>query len=211
MSVVWFRQWVVDNLYKNEKLSGEFLGSFLLLVIFAKERTINVSYKLTSKPMNKRAIAVVGVLAVLVIGLTVYWQFFGSRPDGINQSAQVIDSQNQGSDEDAQIITALHQFSNGRHTIAGEVDLPTPCHMLNQEVSVSGTAPNELITIAFVTTSQDQTLCAQVLKSTRYKIDFMASETAQIRATWNGVPAILNLVPVSSEESLDSFEVFIKG
>lgn len=158
--------------------------------------------------MNKRNIIVVVVLAILVIGLTVYWQFFAGS-FGVKQSAQVINSQ-QTAPEEARIITALHQYSKGKHTIAGEVELPTPCHVLNQNVTFKSIDP-EIINIDFVTTTKDENLCAQVLTSTRYKIDFVASETASVTATWNGAPAVLNLVPVAAGESLDSFDVFIKG
>ncbi len=156
--------------------------------------------------MNKKTVVSIVVLVVLIIALTVYWQFFSPNKIG-NQPAQVINSQNQ---EEAKIITALHQFSKGKHIIAGEVELPTPCHILTQNVSITGLDP-EHINIDFITTTEDASLCAQVLTSTRYKIDFVASEQAVITATWNGQPAQLNLVPVAEGESLENFDVFIKG
>lgn len=157
--------------------------------------------------MNKKTLGIVVVLAVAVVGLTAYWQFFGGSSS--RQPAQVIDSLQQPTAE-PRIITALHQFSKGKHTIAGEVELPTPCHILNQNVTFTSVDP-EVINIDFVTTAKDESLCAQVLTSTRYKIDFVSSENAQITATWNGEPATLNLVPVGEGESLDNFDVFIKG
>ena len=45
-----------------------------------------------------------------------------------------------------------------------------------------------------------------------YKLnDFTASEKATIKATWNGKPAILNLIPADPNEDLNNFELYIKG
>lgn len=159
---------------------------------------------------SKKIIVSIIVLVILIIGLTLYWQFLGPNSAAKKQAAQVINSQ-QEEQEQKELITALHQFANGRHTIAGEVNLPTPCHILNQNVTVTSAAIPEHINIDYVTTSKDESLCAQVLTSTRYKIDFIASEQAVITATWNGKPADLNLIPVAAGESLDNFDVFIKG
>lgn len=159
---------------------------------------------------NKKTIVSIVVLLILIIALTLFWQFHGFQFG--RQSAQVINSQQQTENQpEAEIITALHQFSKGKHTVAGEVTLPTPCHILNQDVSINSGVTPEQINIAFVTTTKDETLCAQVLTSTRYKIDFVAAENAVITATWNGAPAQLNLVPVAPGESLENFDVFIKG
>jgi uncharacterized membrane protein YqiK len=162
---------------------------------------------------NKKPIVLIVVLVVLFVLATLFVQFFAKDMFGRKQSAQVINSQNQAPDEsERQIITALHQFSKGRHTIAGEVNVPTPCHVLNQDVSINSATSPEQINIAFSTTAKDdESLCAQVLTSTRYKIDFVALENAVITATWNGAPAQLNLVPVAAGESLENFDVFIKG
>jgi hypothetical protein len=155
--------------------------------------------------MNKKTAILIGALVVIVVGLTAFWQFYGPKSSS-NQPAQVINSQNQGEER---IITALHQFSKGKHIIAGEVDLPTPCHVINQNVTYTSVNPDK-INIDYITSTKDE-LCAQVLTATRYKINFPASENVEITATWNGAPAQLNLVPVGADENLENFEVFIKG
>ncbi len=87
---------------------------------------------------NKKTIVSIVVLVILVIALTIFWQFYGSGKFGRNQSAQVINSQGQTENQpEPEMITALHQFSNGKHTIAGELNVPTPCHILNQDVSIN--------------------------------------------------------------------------
>ena len=157
--------------------------------------------------MNKKTIVIVVILAVLVIGLTLYWQFFGSNSVK-NQGAQVINSQQ--NQEDTVIVTGVHQFKGGRHIIAGEVDLPTPCHVLNHTVIVAESFP-EQVTIAFETETDGSDLCAQMITSSRYKVEFSASENAVMKATWNGAPAQLNLIPAATGEDLNNFDVFIKA
>lgn len=157
----------------------------------------------------RNTIITIVVLIIIILGFTLYWQFWGSGQDASNQAAQVINSQTPDQTEKV-IVTGMHQFSNGRHIIAGEVDLPTPCHLLNHEVIVAESFP-EQVTINFSTAITDAVICAQVITSSRYKIEFDASENAGIKATWNGVPAQLNLIPVGPGEDLNQFDIFIKG
>ena len=112
-------------------------------------------------------------------------------------------------------ITAKHQFEGGHHIIAGEVDLPTPCHILDWNVirraqdNEAETLPPK-VTIAFTATTQADT-CAQVITPARFKIEFDADENVAIDATMNGKPAVLNLIPADPGEDLNNFEIYIKG
>ncbi|HLP43921.1 MAG TPA: hypothetical protein VK145_01425 [Candidatus Nanoarchaeia archaeon] len=157
--------------------------------------------------MNNRAGVVIGAIVIIVIlAFTAYWQF------GRNQSASVLDSQQpitQEQPQDNRIITALHQYKNGTHIIAGQADVPTPCHVLSETVSVSDATPRQA-TIAFTTTASGD-VCAQVITSARFKTEFIAPENVIINATWNGAPVQLNLIPASAEDDLDNFDIFIKG
>ncbi len=118
-------------------------------------------------------------------------------------------------DTEAMRIDAKHQFKNGlpaqtgKHIVAGSVNMPTACYTLTTQATVAESMP-EQVTIAF-TTSTSGDICAQVITAERFKVDFTASENAQIKATWNGKPAILNLIPAGADEDLTNFEVFIKG
>jgi hypothetical protein len=106
-------------------------------------------------------------------------------------------------------ITAKHQFKNGSHVVAGEVNVPTPCHILTTSAHIAESFP-EQVTIAFVSQSNAE-FCAQVITTARFKVDFNASENATIKATWNGSPVELNLIPAGANEDLSNFELFIKG
>lgn len=156
--------------------------------------------------MNRNLIIAIVVIVLIILGVTLYWQFSGTGSFD-NQTGNVIDSQNQ---QETRLMTALHQFRNGRHIVAGEVDLPTPCHDLNYETVVTQTSPQQVM-INFTTNSNNADVCAQVLTAARYKVEFQAAENAVIQATWNGGPVQLNLVPVPAGDDLNDFEVFIKG
>lgn len=154
--------------------------------------------------MNKATvITLIVIVLLLLVGWFAFWR------DG-GQIEQVVEDETQMEEVEAMLITAKHEFSDGTHIIAGEVNLPTPCHILNTSVDVTkGTDPDQAI-INFESTTQAET-CIQVIAPTRFKVDFEADENAEITATWNGKKVDLNLIPVAEGESLDDFEIFIKG
>ncbi|HEX9609006.1 MAG TPA: hypothetical protein VGA06_02240 [Candidatus Paceibacterota bacterium] len=101
-------------------------------------------------------------------------------------------------------ITAQHQYVGGTHTIAGEIELPTPCYRLTNEVIVRESFP-EQVTVAFAAHEESGTVCAQVITAQRFKVAFDASESALITAMYNGESAVLNLVKVEAGGNLDPF------
>lgn len=111
--------------------------------------------------------------------------------------------------EDTILITAKHSFVNGKHIIAGEVDVPTPCYSLDVTSSVSAGNPEQVA--VFFKTTDGGGVCAQVISARRFKIEFNASKDAVISATFNGKPATLNLIPASPGEDLNNFDIYIKG
>jgi len=106
-------------------------------------------------------------------------------------------------------ITAKHFFENGTHTIVGEVLLPTPCDLLEAEAIVRESSP-EQVTIALSVINHSE-VCAQVVTTQRFRVDFETSEDAQINATLRGESMKLNLIPPAKGETPDDFEIFIKG
>ncbi len=151
--------------------------------------------------MNKTSlITIVGVIAVLLLSWLFFWR------DNPNVSVPKEDS---GVVEDSGVlITAKHEYKEGVHTIAGEVGLPTPCHILATDY-IMKSGPREVVLTFESSTKADA--CAQVITPARFKIDFKATEDAAISALWNGKKAELNLIPVGEGETLDEFEMFIKG
>ena len=158
------------------------------------------------KIMSKTVIIVIVVL--IVLGAFYFW-----APDSWKwwqkTTTEKTNGDVLGTVSPHERITAKHQFKNGTHIIAGETNLPTPCHILNTTARVAESFP-EQVTIDFTSTSSGE-ICAQVITVNRFKIEFQASENAMIKATWNGQPVELNLIPSGATEDLTNFEIFIKG
>jgi|AntRauTorckE6833_2_1112554.scaffolds.fasta_scaffold00843_13 hypothetical protein len=111
------------------------------------------------------------------------------------------------------LITAAHQYNSeeGVHIIAGEAEIPTPCHLLTTDVTIAESMP-EQVTINFASQVEDpDQVCAQVISTQRFKVTFEASESASIKATYNGQGVELNLQEVGPGENLEEFEVYTKG
>ncbi len=156
--------------------------------------------------MSKSSIIItIALVVIAALGYYFYapdsWKFWG-------QTANVIDTLPQDTESVAQHdrITAKHQFKNGTHIIAGEANSPTPCDLLSVN-AVAGTNP---VAINFISQNSGE-MCAQVLTTNKFKVEFQAPENATFKATWNGQPVELNLIPAGADEDLTNFEVFIKG
>lgn len=106
-------------------------------------------------------------------------------------------------------IDAKHFYIDGVHTLAGEIPMPTPCDLLNWDVRVAESMP-EQATVAFDVINNSE-MCAQVITPQRFKASFSASENASMRAVLEGRDVELNLIPAAEGETPDDFELFIKG
>jgi len=158
-------------------------------------------------PQTKILTGSLVAIVLLILGGTYYM----STKDKYEPSQDQSQTQNPGAvlPKNAVMITAKHSFKNGKHIIAGEVDVPTPCHSLSVETLIAESFP-EQVTLVFKTTSEAE-VCAQVVSARRFKIEFNADEKATLSATWNGEQAILNLIPVGPNEDLETFDIYIKG
>jgi hypothetical protein len=158
---------------------------------------------------QKHLIAIIAV--IVVIGALFGASFFLSDKDVGDSTEFKIDDGNNGPDVAVPptTITAKHQFADGTHFVAGEIELPTPCHILEHEVFVAESFP-EQVTINFSMTTQAEA-CVQVITPARFLVQFDASERATIETTLNGNRAILNLIDADPGENLEDFDLFIKG
>lgn len=146
-------------------------------------------------------------LLLIVIGGTYY---FSSREKN-TELTQLPDKEVPGAvlSEDVFRINAKHSFKNGKHIVAGEIEVPTPCHSLSVDTLFRESSP-EQVTLAFNTKS-DADVCAQVISSRRFKMEFNAEQNARIGATFNGKEAILNLIEAGPNENLENFDIYLKG
>lgn len=164
--------------------------------------------------MNRGAlITTLIVIAVVIVGVVLLTT--GGTTETPGPNGTTTDDQQQVEDnQDQRRITAQQQFNadEGVHIVAGEMDLPTPCHVLEHDVEVQGEGENAEAVINFTTRMEDDDqACAQVITPQRFKVTFEAPENTDITATLNNEDVTLNLVPVPEGENLEEFEVFMKG
>lgn len=107
------------------------------------------------------------------------------------------------------VVTAKHAYRNGQHIIAGEIPLPTPCHLLESSVSVS--ADKQTVILTLVSSVKTGEICAQVITPARFKVTAKADRSATIVATLNGQDVTLNLIEAGPNEDLDDFDLYMKG
>lgn len=153
------------------------------------------------------------ILALVVVGIVLFTSTSTTQTNQPQTNQPTEATTTEGTDQDdGRRITAKHQYNSedSMHIVAGEVDVPTPCHQLT--TSVDGTATSSSVTINFQAQRADEgEMCAQVITPRRFKVTFEAREDVEIQATYDGNPATLNLVPVPEGENLEEFEVFQKG
>ena len=152
--------------------------------------------------MNTKVIASI-VIIIILVALGIF--FFLPKEDSMPNE----NGAENGLPVYTDIIDAKHQFVDGKHIVAGEINLPTPCHILEAEAIVRESFPEQVLIDIKVSTQAEA--CAQVITPARFKVEFEASEDAVITAAVNDEPVVLNLVEVGPEEDLEDFELFIKG
>lgn len=107
------------------------------------------------------------------------------------------------------VITAKHAYKAGKHIVAGEVPLPTPCDLL--ETTAIASADKKSVVVQFVSSVKTGEVCAQTITPARFKVSVSADKSAKITATFNGQPVTLNLIEAGLNDNLDNFELYIKG
>jgi hypothetical protein len=158
--------------------------------------------------MRQRDIVLVCVLlAVIVLGMFTYTYL--ERNQMPVEPAPVVETPTTEVPAYMSRIEAKHFFTDGVHTIVGEVMMPTPCDLLTYEATVAESFP-EQITYNFGVINNSE-LCAQVVTPQRFLITASASAEATHRATFNGQSIELNLIEAAPNETPDSFELYFKG
>ncbi len=155
-------------------------------------------------------LAVVIILSLVVVSGIIFWSWWSGRTNN-NAPEEPLPAAETPLKAPDKIITAKHQFKDDVHTIVGEIDMPTPCHLLNwDDVVISQSFPEQVM-INFKSIYKSEEACAQVITPQRFKVTFKASQNAVISATLDGKKIILNLIEVLNGEDIDNFELFIKG
>ena len=158
--------------------------------------------------MNQRAIIIASILfAVILLGLVAL--VFIQRST-IDEEITVSDTPATVPTETVR-INGVHIFKNGKHTVLGEIMVKGTCTLIDSEAVVRESAP-EQVSIDVETLESDDPACEPTQTSRRFLSEFSASGEAVLSATFNGVPAILNLVEGDPEKGLKlDDEFFFKG
>lgn len=160
--------------------------------------------------MNKKTIILmVSLFVLIVVGMFVYAQLKKTEL----QRVEILPAEEQEPTvvpyADITRIDAKHYFMDGLHSLVGEINMPTPCDLLDTQAVVAESFP-EQVTVEFSVINTAAT-CAQVITPQRFKVDFSASVEAPIRATFMGRDVELNLIPAAPGERPEDFELFLKG
>lgn len=159
------------------------------------------------------------VLIILIGGI---WFTIGHfREETTTDDVAGIDDVNEYNQEDSDYerlsyverIDAVQFINNGLHTFVGEVNLPTPCDLLEVDAVVMESMP-EQIRLNFTLVNEDiddEVACPQVITPQRFMVDIQASKEASVSAELMGRTIELNLRPPQAGETPDEFELFIKG
>ena len=157
---------------------------------------------------------IVGILVVAggAWAASVYWQDTPAPEPEPAEQEQVEDEAGERDERFAYIerIDAVHFYEDGTHTFVGEIDMPTPCDLLEFGAVVMESFP-EQIRLEFEVVNEDAEMCAQVITPQRFMIEATASEEATVSAQFMGSAIELNLRDPQPGETPDDFELFIKG
>lgn len=159
--------------------------------------------------MNQKAIAIsIALFIVLVAGM---FTFAYLKKSEIVETPADTTANEEGDVKYASItrITAKHYYIDGVHTLAGEINMPTPCDLLEVESRVMESFP-EQVALDFNVVNNAE-FCAQQITPQRFKVSAAASPEAVFGAKFMGRDVELNLVPAGEGETPDDFELFIKG
>ena len=113
-------------------------------------------------------------------------------------------------EEYAEIINVKHQYKDGKHTYAGELNLPTPCDLLQSDV-VKDVTNAKNVEIKFTSVNKTEGACVEVLTARPFKVTFEGPKNITLTTTFNGKKIKFNIFEVPSTENLDTFEIYIKG
>lgn len=160
--------------------------------------------------MSQKTIGIsIALFIMIVVGMFVF--AYLKKTEVSNTPATTVEKEQNGEVKYAAItrITAKHYFEKGVHTLAGEIEMPTPCDLVEADARVMESFP-EQIAIDFNVINNAE-VCVQQMTMQRFKVSANASQDATFSATFMGRPVELNLVPAGAGEKPEDFELFIKG
>ena len=157
---------------------------------------------------NKNIIIAGIILVMIIIGMFVFTYLKKSEMNQA-ENTPITKTDTNVPYGDITRIDAKHFFQNGTHTIVGEMQMPTPCDLLNWSTRILEGKPQLAIVDFTVVNHTDS--CALVVTTQRFKVSFDAEEHADIQATLEQRKIDVNLIPAKDGETPDDYELFLKG
>ncbi len=157
---------------------------------------------------NNGIIVAIAIFILIIVGMFVF-AYLKKSELADAPVAPVVETPRPGPYDSITLITAKHFFIDGKHTLVGEIPMPTACDLLNWDSAVAESMP-EQVTVNFDAIN-NATNCTPAVTNQRFKVEFTASEAASIKATLEGKPVQLNLIPAGEGETPEDFELFLKG
>lgn len=156
--------------------------------------------------MNTKRNIIIGAVIVVVLLIIGFYAMYKKNP--IEETYIPTDDQTA---EQGYVVplNVKHQYKDGKHTYAGTIDLPTPCHSVTTKANKDATDAKKF-TIDF-TTKTTGDVCAQVITTRGFKVSFEGPRDAMVSARLDGKEIRLNVFEVGANEDLDNFNIDIKG
>lgn len=159
---------------------------------------------------QKSIILIIVLFALIVLGMFIFANIKSSQLD--QAVVEDVAQNDVGPDvayPDIKRIDAKHYFIDGKHTLVGEINFPTPCDLLETDSLVMESMPEQVrVNFNVINNSDD---CDQVPTAQRFKVEASASSLATFSAWFMGREVELNLIPAAEGEVPEDFELFIKG
>lgn len=157
--------------------------------------------------MDKRSIIlVVSLFILIVVGMFVF--AYLKKTEIVEAPVVVVEEQTVPYPQITR-IDAKQYYKDGVHTFVGEIEMPTPCDLLQATSAVRESFPEQIILNFTVINTAE--MCAQTITLQRFSVTAAASAEATVQATFMGRSVVLNLVPALPGETPEEFELFIKG
>ncbi len=157
--------------------------------------------------MQKKDIYTLLILVIILIGGS--WAFSIKMGDQDNINLPPDGSSALWGDS----LVLQRSFSDGVHTITGEITLPTPCYQFSYDAIVAESFP-EQVTLNFKVEPPDaDVMCIQVVATKEFTIEVSASEQARFSARINGQPIDVEIekVEVAEETGEQTFDLTATG
>lgn len=158
--------------------------------------------------MENRTIVLVSILFLLIIAGMFGFTYLKSQEQSA-VSEPTVDTSVPTNNYGITSITAKRFFIDNTHTIVGEINMPTPCDLLEVDAVVMESFP-EQVRFDFTVLNTAE-ICDQVVTPQRFMVSAEASELADLQATFMGEVVTLNIIEAEPGETLDDFELYSKG